>query len=325
MLTLKIDQHFFQQAERMYGSEMKRFSTQKRAMDILENFCKDLEKNKFTIYSNSPSKEDLMNNPFLEELCDRCKDFRITTNMDPLPDHLTQMALLNFESDKTKWIQEGYLAISAENLLQDTESFEYSFDIDCQLNDSFQKVEEHIKKISINFNTLIIVDKFINKNFHPYFLQEIILSSFMQSNKSKNLEIILISDCIDQSKIQEEAIMLYEKIKIFFNNDLHHQLYVCLFNTNIDEIHDRRIWTNFRQFYSGHGFSGFKKGFLKKNSFRTEITKDSKIQFKNQVRSKTGLSDLENAMKYFKKLIGSQKNSLFVYPNKQLKLLNKIE
>ncbi len=135
------------------------------------------------------------------------------------------------------------------------------------------------------------------------------LKAFFNSNSSEIVEVIIFTNFYNDYDLDGELYQLkhnetLKEFSRFINQCTTKKLTLGLVNIKKGDnsIHDRRIYANNYQLYSGCGFGGSgSKGFLeinKENRFNKEhekyiATKDNKLQFKNDNFQPQGLSSGE--------------------------------
>jgi hypothetical protein len=333
MLQLKLENGFFLKTIDNIGNSSQRFSKEKKRIDCLEKLCEKVSDQSFSLHFSGdfPTKKELEDDLFTDILIGNCKSSSRFTDLLPLNLYFTQLGLVFKKETRNEWIEKGYECISVETVNDDIDRYNYEFDYDLTKGMSFSTVKDAINSIKINFNTVIIVDAYIgNKKMNRELLDEFLKVMFANNNCKSEIEIIVLTI------IKEGDILsIYKELNVHFSKFLNIKYKLFALPDN-KLIHDRRIFTNDRQMYSGIGFSGSgSEGFFKteydrvKGSFST-LTKDPKIQFKNQIISDNGISSLELGLKNIKEIIVKSENrpaSIYLkehlryYPDKNLNFI----
>jgi hypothetical protein len=320
---------FFLKAVDNIGNSSQRFSKEKKRIDCLEKLCEKVSEQSFNLHFSAdfPTKQELEDDPFTDILIENCKSSSKFSDLLPDNVYFTQLGLVFKKEIRRRWIEKGNECISLETIHDDIDSYNYEFDYDLTKGMSFSTVIDAIRSMKINFNTVIIVDAYIgNKKMYRELLDEFLKVMFANNNCKSDIEIIVLTI------IKEgETISIYEELNMHFSK--FSNVKFKLFDLPDNSVHDRRIWTNDRQMYSGIGFSGSgSTGFLKTDFDRVKgpsstLTKDPKIQFKNLVISDNGISTLEFGLNNIKQIIVKSENRsaseylkehLRYYPDKKL-------
>ncbi len=121
-----------------------------------------------------------------------------------------------------------------------------------------------MNKLSHNFNTLVILDRylFVEKNNYPKYYERLseLVSNLLINNKSEEIEILLIS--VKQDQHREDSLKdIEDKIQNELQKKVKHKnfklgIIKCKFNT--DYNHPRLIFTNICAFKSENSFNYFK-------------------------------------------------------------------
>ena len=171
---------------------------------------------------------------------------------------------------------------------------------------SYEEVKEFIQNMKFNFNFFVVEDYYLGKVNTPFLFEEFLKVATTSFSCKKKIEIIIITD-FNSNNIK----LLYQNYSKLISKYIQKFKLLIVKPPTDNSIHDRRIWTNSRQFYSGMGFSGKdNKGFLKALHFsKSKFSKNPKIQFKNQYLHQKGISNLNKAIHDIKELIKKSENS----------------
>jgi hypothetical protein len=275
--------------------------------DKLSKLCEDIAVNEFQLRTSKViTKEDVEKDPILEYFVEHCKKHDKEIKLEPVANLNSQIAFLNTTSSDS-WIESGYDFISIHEFVNTIENLTYEFDIDVSKNTPYEEIQHLLSKINLNFNFIIVEDYYLGNENNPFLFEEFLKTASSSLNCNKQIEFVIITD-FNESSIKK----IFENYCNTILKYIHHYKLLIIKPPSDNSIHDRRIWTNSRQFYSGMGFSGKdKKGFLKMSHFsKSTFSKNPKIQFKNQYLHLGGVISRIKAVNYIKELIRKAENSI---------------
>ena len=275
-------------------------------LDKLLKLCEDIGASDFQLRASRPiTKKDIENDPILEYFVEHCKKYSDEIILGPVDNLNSQLAFLSSTSN-LPWLEQGYDVISVNNFVKNVDSVTYEFDIDLSKNTPYDEIKPLISKIAQNFNFIVVEDYYLGKELRPFLFEEYLKTITSSFSSNSLIEIVIITD-FNETNVNK----IFESYSKLVSKYIQESKLLIIKAPTDNSIHDRRIWTNSRQFYSGMGFSGKdSKGFLKPTHFSKSIfSKNPKIQFKNQYMHNKGIASRVKLVSDVKEIIRKAENS----------------